>query len=293
GRRFVVVVSDEGQEFGVVEIGDGRYGKGGGGRLHELAELERAGVDALLPDPGKKTEVDLEAVASDGNRVLLVGSASLKRKKPKDDSGVNDLAEVVPASGRGNHFSNYAYVLEASAAPGTPPSFKLVLARDLREILLGMPLLAPFREIPSKDNGIDIEGALAHGGFYYFGLRGPVLRGRALVARVRTDFSEPLLFSLDLGGLGVRALSYAGADERTRGVYILAGPTMPTKTDFVLYRWVEHESSTAEQSVKPELVGSVPNHDELAPEALLPLDGALCVVHDGRPGGAPACRALR
>jgi len=107
-QRFLVVVSDEGQEFGVVRLGGAQQG-----RLYDLADLGHAGLEAPLPEQGKKLEVDLEATASDGARLLLVGSASLKRKKPKENSGAKDLAEVVPASGPGRYFSDYVYELEA------------------------------------------------------------------------------------------------------------------------------------------------------------------------------------
>jgi hypothetical protein len=225
--------------------------------------------------------------------VLLVGSASLKRKKPKDDAGTEALAEVVPASGPGNYFADYAYALDARIGERGWPEFKLVSATDLRAILLGLPLLASFREIPSKDNGIDLEGAVVHGGFFYFGLRGPVLRGRALVARMRSDFSDPVLFSLDLGGLGVRALSYVEGNERTRGIYILAGPTMLTKTEFALYRWVGFDSASERDAVQPVLVSVAPSHAGLQPEALFPLGSALCALSDGAPGGSPMCREFR
>jgi len=287
-ERFLVVVSDEGHEFGVVRLGAPERGK-----LYDLAELSSPGVDVSLPGAGTKVEIDFEAVASERERVLLVGSASLKRKQPKGDSADSSkLAEVVPASGPGRHFSDFVYELRAEKHGGDFPEFTLVGARDLREILLGLPLLSSFREIPSKDNGIDIEGAVAHGGFYYFGLRGPVLRGRALIARTRSDFSEPELFAFDLGGLGVRALTVVATPPAARGVYILAGPTMPTKTDFSLYRWADFDRAQKEDGAKVTLVGSVPSKGDLHPEALFALDGSICTVSDGDPGGGPACRPL-
>jgi hypothetical protein len=286
-RRFLVVVSDEGQQFGVVRLGTEMQGT-----LYDLGELAGHSVEALLPEPGKKVEVDLEAVASDGTKLFLVGSASLKRKKPKDDSGADELAEVVPASGRGKYFSDYVYGLEASLRGDGFLDFKLVSARDVRQILLGLPLLAPFRDIPSKDNGIDLEGAVAHAGFFFVGLRGPVLRGRALIARLGSDLSEPTLFALDLAGLGVRALTYVDGSEAVRGIYILAGPTMPTNTEHSLYRWTGHDAATEKESAKPLLIGTVPAIEGAHPEALFPLGQSLCAVSDGLLGGKPACRTL-
>ena len=57
--------------------------------------------------------------------------------------------------------------------------------RDSWLWLAGEPLLRPFLPIPSKDNGLDIEGITARGDRVLLGLRGPVLRGIALVAELR------------------------------------------------------------------------------------------------------------
>jgi hypothetical protein len=289
GERFLVVVSDEGHEFALLRLGSDPPGK-----LVDLATLEHPGVNIELPRADQEVEIDFEAVACSAERVLLVASASLKRKKPKKNaSGTKQLENVVPASGAGHEFSDFVYELVPRATPGGLPSFTLVGARNLRDTLLNLPVLSPFRDIPSKDNGLDVEGALIHGQYFYFGLRGPVLRGRAVVARLRADFSQPELFALDLGGLGVRALTYVESAEGG-SVYILAGPTMPTKTGFSLYRWTGHEAPTTDDAgaSKVTLVAEVPARDDLNPEALFVLDRTLCTVSDGTPGGEPSCRPL-
>ena len=80
------------------------------------------------------------------------------------------------------------------------------------------PHLAPFLAIPGQDNGFDVGGLAVVGDRLYVGLRGPVLRGWAVVLEVRpaqdpTDpgrlalgiFPEGVRYRkhvLDLGGLG-------------------------------------------------------------------------------------------
>jgi len=98
--------------------------------------------------------------------------------------------------------------------------------------------LQPFLEIPGKDNGFDIEGLAVANGRILLGLRGPVLRGWAVILEVelRENKQDPSILKLknigpadqpyrkhfvDLGGLGIRDLCIHGND-----LLILAGPTM-------------------------------------------------------------------
>jgi hypothetical protein len=284
---FLVVVSDEGHDFAVTTLGAEAKSK-----LYDLAELPRGVLGVELPSPKSKVEVDIEAVTTTGDRVFLVGSASLKRKKPKDgDHSGKRLEEIVPASGTGADYSNYVYELRANAENGGLPEFELVGARDVRELLLRLPLIATFKDVPSKDNGLDVEGAVASGGYFYFGLRGPVLRGRALVVRMRPDFSEPETYTLDLRGLGVRALTADGATGK--GLYVLAGPTLPGDEHFELYRFTAADKSPGDVRTNDvTLVTSVPSTDRKRPEGLFSLGSELCVVSDGVVGGAPHCRTF-
>jgi hypothetical protein len=51
------------------------------------------------------------------------------------------------------------------------------LARWLRKD----PHLAPFLKVPTKENGLDVEGIAVRGERVWLGLRGPVLDGQAVV----------------------------------------------------------------------------------------------------------------
>ena len=105
----------------------------------------------------------------------------------------------------------------------------------LTRLLEDDPHVGPFLAIPGKDNGFDIEGLALDGRRLLLGLRGPVLRGwtRLLELAIEPAGDWLRLAPLDgegtmlrkhflqLGGLGVRDLHFAGVD-----LYILAGPTM-------------------------------------------------------------------
>ena len=55
---------------------------------------------------------------------------------------------------------------------------------DLTEALRGDEHLGSFLAIPGKDNGFDIEGLAVAGERLFIGLRGPVLRGWAVILEV-------------------------------------------------------------------------------------------------------------
>jgi Protein of unknown function (DUF3616) len=120
---------------------------------------------------------------------------------------------------------------------------------DLTEALSGDEHLGSFLTIPGKDNGFDIEGLAVAGERFFMGLRGPVLRGWAVILEVAImeDRDQPSTLRLKaigpndrlyrkhflhLGGLGIRDLCVQGAD-----LLILAGPTMDLDGPVTVFRW--------------------------------------------------------
>lgn len=97
--------------------------------------------------------------------------------------------------------------------------------------------LGPFAGLPGKDNGLDVEGMAVVGDRVLLGLRGPVLRGWAVVVEIEpvAVVGDPVLrlragvagdaryrkHFLQLEGLGIRDLARVGDD-----LLVLAGPTM-------------------------------------------------------------------
>ena len=107
----------------------------------------------------------------------------------------------------------------------------------------------PFLGIPSKENGLDIEGiTVTESGAVFLGLRGPVVGGRAIIfeAKAREIFTPSVGFTthfVDLEGLGVRDLTHDGDD-----ILILAGPVGGLDGPFRIYHW------------RPETTGHVEFH---------------------------------
>ena len=101
--------------------------------------------------------------------------------------------------------------------------------------------------IPSKDNGFDVEGLVVTGNRVFVGLRGPVLRGWAVIIELRVAEASPGVLTLEtlgaagepylkhflqLDGLGVRDLVIQGRD-----LLVLAGPSMDLDGPVFVYRW--------------------------------------------------------
>jgi hypothetical protein len=113
-------------------------------------------------------------------------------------------------------------------------------------------MLGPFCAIPSKDNGLDIEGLAVRGNRVFAGLRGPVLRGWAVILdfevgetagnQNRLTLTRPIRkHLLRLDGLGVREIALHHKD-----LFVLAGPTMDLDGPVGLYRWANATDRAAD-----------------------------------------------
>ena len=215
---------------------------------------------------GSKTqsEVDVEGLAYADGYLWLVGSHGLTRSKPNVKGRVKQAQEQLRKVSRGGNRYLIAripvvqedgmYTLEKHAKRNGQERVAAQLCgdergNDLTKALRGDEHLGSFLEIPGKDNGFDIEGLAVAGTRIFFGLRGPVLRGWAVILEVelKEDNKEPSLLELKsigpkdrpyrkhflhLGGLGIRDLCVQGSD-----LLILAGPTMTLDGPVMVFRW--------------------------------------------------------
>ncbi len=208
-------------------------------------------------------EADIEGLACDGKYLWLVGSHSLRRKQPRDGDGVKKAHKrLACVSSDGNRYllgriplvkDGDGYTLEKETVHKDKRRSAAMLRGDahgneLTALLRKDEHLGPFLAIPGKDNGFDIEGLAVAGKHLLLGLRGPVLRGWALVIEVApVDDEQPgrlrlapvaedgglyAKHFLDLGGLGIRDLCVHGKD-----ILVLAGPTMDLDGPVTLFRW--------------------------------------------------------
>jgi hypothetical protein len=249
----------------------------GSARSFTLADL----VD--LPGPADE-EADIEGIGRAGDWLWAVGSHSLVRKRIKaDHSEAKAVKRLAKVKRQANRYVIARLAVELGA-DGRPEPVRVTAdgrrsalvggdgAENLADLLRDDDHLAPFLAIPSKDNGLDVEGLAAHGESLYVGLRGPVLRGWAVVLELLPvpDPTDPARLALgafddgsryrkhflDLGGLGVRDLCPDGDD-----LLVLAGPSMALSGPVRVYRWLG--AATAE-------TGRVVRGEEIVLETALP-----------------------
>ncbi|MDS4039810.1 MAG: DUF3616 domain-containing protein [Candidatus Competibacter sp.] len=224
--------------------------------LHEVLQLP-------IPPAadGKIEEADIEGFDYDGGYLWLVGSHSLKRGKPdEEDSIEKNTKRLVKVSRDGNRFLLARIPLSDDATPSlertvernghTRTAARLrgdAVGSALTEALATDPHLGPFLAIPGKDNGFDIEGLAVAGDRVFVGLRGPVLRGWAVILELALEQQDASTLTLkpigpdgrpyrkhflDLGGLGVRDLCVQSDD-----LLVLAGPTLTVAGPQKVFRW--------------------------------------------------------
>jgi hypothetical protein len=174
--------------------------------LHDFLQLP------VPPKDGddKIEEADIEGLDCHGGYLWLAGSHSLKRDKPKEENAIEKNTErLAKVSRDGNRFLLARIPLSDDATP----SLKRTVERDghsrtaarlagnqknnaLTRVLGGDEHLGPFLAIPSKDNGLDIEGLAVAGDRVFVGLRGPVLRGWAAILELALEEQDASTLTL-------------------------------------------------------------------------------------------------
>jgi hypothetical protein len=285
-------------------MGDGVYGHHKTFHLKDVIELF-----------DHESEIDIEGLDYGDGYLWVVGSHSFKRsqakgKKPHKD--IRRLSEIEYDPNRsllarlpvlnGEIVPTYARS-ERAGDVLTAASLKQVDGHNLLlAALVDDEHLGPFLQmrLPSKDNGFDIEGLAVRGSQIFLGLRGPVLRGWAIILEIEVAEGEPgeLVLKdlgdrcfyrkhfLDLNGQGIRELCLHQGD-----LLILAGPTMELEGAMQMFRLrdvLEHSQDTlwSQDSRRLEVLFDLPftlGSDHAEGLAMLPclgFDDGLLVVYD-------------
>jgi hypothetical protein len=217
---------------------------------------------------GAENEIDIEGIALEEHYLWLVGSHSLARRKPKKSQEPDEqIKRLAKLKNDPNRYLLARIPLDRNKETGETslvkhithpyePNFILSTAQlvgnhagtnQLLEALTEDIHVQDFLKIPGKDNGFDIEGLAIQGERIFIGLRGPVLRGWAIILEVAVQDTHESYFELKpigpkgelyvkhflhLEGMGIRELDIAGDD-----LLILAGPSMDLDGTIALYRW--------------------------------------------------------
>jgi Protein of unknown function (DUF3616) len=281
-------------------VADGRFGDHQHFVLSTLADLPA----------GAEGEMDIEGLCADDGFLWIVGSHSRKRSKPKRDENDRTTAlekmEEIEREPNRYFLGRVPLVEEApelfspSRSNGERQAAWLKLGKRHSAIerwLADDPHLGPFLTIPSKENGFDVEGLAVRGNRVWLGLRGPVLRGHAVVLDLEIVEKAPGRLKarrtegerryrkhlLDTRGLGIRDMRIEGDD-----LLLLVGPTMSLEGPAFVLRWRDAAHDDGSGVIAPDRLETVaelpyqlhvdhPEGLELWPEAGA---GALLIIYD-------------
>jgi hypothetical protein len=274
-----------------------------GSTIERLSWNGRAFADAASLDladhfslPDGRSEIDVEAISIDGRHLWIAGSHSLARQAPKpaapgsrkDRDHRDRLAALATIKRRPRRYLIGKLTLSNAGATIFPPAKGAApcvkfdrTGNSLTKSLRGDPLLAPFLDLPDKENGLDIEGLAAGRGRLFLGLRGPVIRGYSIIleiaprekngrlqlAKIGAEGRRYRRHFLDLGGLGVRDLTVDGDD-----LVMIAGPTMNLNGPWSVMRWRHAFAARREGIVEARAVAAVmpmEPEDDARPEGIL------------------------
>jgi len=219
---------------GVTVVGD--YLVLGADEGHQLQILLRApdgdrwSLQQTVALAKKDQEVDIEAITFGAGHLYVAGSHSLRRRRIKPDLSVRKNRERLLDIG-GQNSRNRLYRLPFDPASGVLGKAEYI---DLSKRLRKDPLLRPFTKLPSKENGVEIEGIALRDDRLYLGFRGPVLRDN-YVPVMTLSFDRPKDYELcfvRLDGQGIRDL--VALDQ---GFLILSGPVNDAPGPFCLWWW--------------------------------------------------------
>lgn len=192
--RFGLIGADESRDVQVIEISRQARTL----RVIETIPLARSG-----------DEIDIEAIAAEGDLYYITGSHGISKKQGELQS---------------NRYRIFRLKVDrATGKPGKPLSLETA---SLVEILRTDPVLRDYFGKPLQQRGVNIEGLAVRNGRLFVGFRGPNLEGNAFVLEVRAEDvfgNQPVpaytLHKLKMGpGLGIREIVAAKS-----GFVIIAG----------------------------------------------------------------------
>lgn len=231
-----------------------------------------------LPAPADE-EIDIEGFAYNDYYLWFVGSHSWKRKKPKDDkTAEKNIKRLTKLESEPNRYliGRIPLIdgeLVKSATHPEKPEIQLTAAKLavteggnlLIDALANDAHLGAFVQatIPGKENGFDIEGIAIYSDRLFLGLRGPVLRGWAVMLEIELEADGTDLLKLKAGqykkyfiylnGLGIRDLCLDGEN-----LLILAGPTMDLDGPVRVYRLENLAGLKDNELHKPKQILEIP-----------------------------------
>ena len=183
-------------------------------------------------------EMDIEGLAVNADSLYVIGSHSSKRKKVKEDNEYQINREKFHENKiKDEKDRDWLYRLKIDPQGKVEGELE---RKTLKLIIETDPVLSRFSKLPSKENGVDIEGLATKNNNLYVGFRGPVFRNNYVpIMKLKFDninsTYDPNAYEvlyIQLGGRGIRDITSV-----SRGFLILAGPVGDGAASYQLYHW--------------------------------------------------------
>lgn len=225
-------------------------------------------------------ELDIEGIAANHKHIYVLGSHSSKRQRLKQKYNYEKNQKRLKQSSIKDE-QDRDWLYRVTLKPDQSIEKERI---SLRSIIQKNDILAPFSQLPSKENGIDIEGIAAKKDQLFIGFRGPILRNN-YVPIMQLTFAQPEKYQLkfvQLGGRGIRDM--AAVDD---GFLLLAGAMNDADMTYQLYHWDGGDMLPGKnyQQGKIELLTEIPTPKDVKAEGLTLLnDGQyydFLIAYDG------------
>lgn len=259
--------------------------------VYEVYEVNH-GIKLPISEESQQEEFDIEGMElGRDNTLFIIGSHSAKRKTVKSQNTYQENRErietVIAEDQR-----NSLFKLTLNSETGEANS--KIESASIQPIILKDKVLSLFAKIPSKENGIDIEGIAVDGDQIYLGFRGPVLRLNYVPVVVtkfeELSYSEPHyeIRYVNLGGNGIRDIT-----KVEDGFLIIAGPVGDGFGPYQLYFWNGVDTIPGKDKPKESqitLLGEIPTPEGAKAEGITVIEGSrsvykVIIVYDGIPNG--------
>lgn len=223
-------------------------------------------------------EIDIEGIAWGNKYLYVIGSHSIARKRVKSNKSPEENRRRLETL-KFEHTRDQLFRIELDE-DGKVAKGSKIKQISLRSLFINHRVLSRFTSIPSKENGIDIEGLAVkevdgHDQLY-IGFRGPVLRGNhALVMVLEFEegkFKEKKIkvdevYYLNLDGRGIRGMT----ELESGGFLLLTGPVGDAlmgdeKSRYQLVFWNGEEHDLSGVARKP--LCNVPAPDGIKAEGI-------------------------
>ena len=237
-------------------------------------------------------EIDIEGMSiSNGDTLFIIGSHSLKRLKVKTKNSYlknrERITRVIPEDRK-----NTIFKLTLEPQTGKLKKTEKIKIINIKAIIEHDSVLGIFTKIPSKENGVDIEGIASDGDTLYIGFRGPVLRDNYVPVMVIDEFKDPSDYELrfvDLQGSGIRELT-----KVKDGFLIIAGPVGDGLGIYQLYFWDGLDcipGKDRQKKAQLKLLDEIPCPEKGKAEGITVMEETdseykVIIVYDGLPNGA-------